>query len=94
VSWIVLDPSVTLSWCFPDEQTPSAMGVLDLLKAGDQALVPAFCAPGFSIHCSSAGERANLGRQNTGFPRERFREAAPTLARAAGLAVICCSEGA
>jgi len=42
VSWIVLDASVTLSWCFPDEQTPSAMGVLDLLKAGDQALVPAF----------------------------------------------------
>jgi predicted nucleic acid-binding protein len=42
VSWIVLDASITLSWCFPDEQTPSALGVLDLLKAGDQALVPAF----------------------------------------------------
>jgi predicted nucleic acid-binding protein len=42
VSWIVLDASVTLSWCFPDEQTPAAMSVLDLLKAGDQALVPAF----------------------------------------------------
>jgi len=42
VSWIVLDASITLSWCFPDEQTPSALGVLDLLKAGDQALVPDF----------------------------------------------------
>ncbi len=42
MSWIVLDASVTLSWCFPDEQTPSALGVLDLLKAGAQALVPAF----------------------------------------------------
>ena len=42
MSWIVLDASVTLSWCFPDEQTPAAMRVLDLLKAGDQALVPAF----------------------------------------------------
>ena len=42
MSWIVLDASVTLSWCFPDEQTPASMGVLDLLKAGDQALVPAF----------------------------------------------------
>jgi predicted nucleic acid-binding protein len=42
VSWIVLDASVTLSWCFPDEQTPASIGVLDLLKAGDQALVPAF----------------------------------------------------
>jgi predicted nucleic acid-binding protein len=42
VSLIVLDASVTLSWCFPDEQSPTAIGVLDLLKAGDQALVPAF----------------------------------------------------
>ncbi len=42
MSWIVLDASVTLSWCFPDEQTPAALAVLDLLKAGDQALVPAF----------------------------------------------------
>ena len=42
MSWIVLDASVTLSWCFPDEQTPAALGVLDLLKAGDQALVPVF----------------------------------------------------
>ena len=42
MSWIVLDASVTLAWCFPDEQTPAAMSVLDLLKAGDQALVPAF----------------------------------------------------
>ena len=42
MSWIVLDASVTLSWCFPDEQTPASMIVLDKLKAGDQALVPAF----------------------------------------------------
>jgi len=42
VSWIVVDASVTLSWCFLDEQTPAAMRVLDLLKAGDQALVPDF----------------------------------------------------
>jgi len=42
VSWIVLDASITLSWCFPHEQTPASLAVLDLLKAGDQALVPAF----------------------------------------------------
>ena len=42
MSWIVLDASVTLSWCFPDEQTPASMRVLDMLKAGDQVLVPAF----------------------------------------------------
>ena len=42
MSWIVLDASVTLAWCFSDEQTPAAMKVLDLLKAGDRVLVPAF----------------------------------------------------
>ena len=41
---IVIDASVTLSWCFPDEQTLMSMNVLDRLKAGDQALVPAFWA--------------------------------------------------
>jgi predicted nucleic acid-binding protein len=31
-----------LSWCFPDEQTPLSLKVLDRLNAGDAALVPAF----------------------------------------------------
>jgi len=39
---IVVDASVTLSWCFPDEQTQMSMDVLDRLESGDQALVPAF----------------------------------------------------
>jgi predicted nucleic acid-binding protein len=39
---IVIDASVTLSWCFPDEQAPMSMNVLDRLKTGEQALVPAF----------------------------------------------------
>lgn len=42
MSAIVVDASVTLSWCFPDEQTTLSITVLDRLKAGDQALVPAF----------------------------------------------------
>jgi predicted nucleic acid-binding protein len=41
---VVVDASVTLSWCFPDEQTESSMGVLDQLQLGGQALVPAFWA--------------------------------------------------
>jgi predicted nucleic acid-binding protein len=41
---IVVDASVTLSWCFPDEQTLASISVLDRLKAGDRALVPAFWA--------------------------------------------------
>jgi predicted nucleic acid-binding protein len=39
---IVVDASVTLSWCFPDEQTPLSLRVLDRLNAGEEALVPAF----------------------------------------------------
>ena len=39
---IVVDASVTLSWCFPDEQSPLSLAVLDRLNAGDAALVPAF----------------------------------------------------
>lgn len=42
MSGIVLDASVTLSWCFPAAQTPVALNVLERLKAGAQALVPAF----------------------------------------------------
>jgi predicted nucleic acid-binding protein len=41
---IVIDASVTLSWCFPDEQTPLSLLVLDRLNAGEEALVPAFWA--------------------------------------------------
>ena len=39
---IVVDASITLSWCFPDEQTPLSLAVLDRLKAGRLAIVPAF----------------------------------------------------
>ena len=28
---LVLDPSVAVAWCFPDESTPFTEGVLDLL---------------------------------------------------------------
>lgn len=41
---IVIDASVALSWCFPDEQTDSSMGVLDRLQSGERPLVPAFWA--------------------------------------------------
>lgn len=41
---IVVDASVTLSWCFPDEQTPVSIRVLDRLKAGEVAVAPVFWA--------------------------------------------------
>jgi len=34
VNGIVIDASVTLSWCFPDEQTPLSLDVLDRLRSG------------------------------------------------------------
>ena len=39
---IVVDASITLAWCFPDEQTPASLKVRDRLKAGEVARVPAF----------------------------------------------------
>ena len=41
---VVVDASITLSYCFPDEQTPLSLHVLDRLKAGEQAVVPFFWA--------------------------------------------------
>src|SRR5271166_3728136 len=38
---LVLDASVTLAWCFPDESTPYTEGVLDLLATGAEASTPA-----------------------------------------------------
>ncbi len=42
MSQVVLDASITLSWCFPEEKTPLSLRVLERLKAGDEALVPFF----------------------------------------------------
>jgi predicted nucleic acid-binding protein len=38
---IVLDASVAVAWCFEDESTGLAEGVLDLLSAGTELLTPA-----------------------------------------------------
>jgi predicted nucleic acid-binding protein len=39
---IIIDASVTLSWCFPDEQTTLSLMVLDRLNSSEEAVVPAF----------------------------------------------------
>jgi predicted nucleic acid-binding protein len=36
----VVDASATLPWCFEDEATPEAEGLLERLRAGEPALVP------------------------------------------------------
>lgn len=38
---LVLDASVTLAWCFPEESTAFTDAVLDRLAGGGEALVPA-----------------------------------------------------
>jgi predicted nucleic acid-binding protein len=60
VTRIVIDASVTLSWCFPDEQTHTSMNVLDRLKAREQALAPAFWAPEV-LNTLLVGERNDVG---------------------------------
>ena len=37
---IVIDASVALAWCFPDEETPEAVDNVASLIAGEQAIVP------------------------------------------------------
>jgi predicted nucleic acid-binding protein len=39
---IVIDASITLAWCFTDEQTPLSLQILGRLNGGDQAVVPLF----------------------------------------------------
>ncbi len=39
---IVIDASITLAWCFTDEQTPQSLQILGRLDSGDQAVVPLF----------------------------------------------------
>ena len=41
ISRLVLDASVALAWCFPDESTPGAERLLDSMAGGSTAIVPA-----------------------------------------------------
>ena len=38
---LVLDASVAVAWCFPEESTPFTEGVLDLLASGTEAITAA-----------------------------------------------------
>jgi predicted nucleic acid-binding protein len=42
VNRLVLDASVVLTWCFPDENTGIAQHVGDMFKRGNTAVVPSF----------------------------------------------------
>jgi len=42
VSRFVLDASIVLTWCFPDEQSRKAEEISERIAAGDRVAVPAF----------------------------------------------------
>jgi predicted nucleic acid-binding protein len=42
VSRFVLDASVVLTWCFPDENAAAAQRVAGIFRQGDTAVVPSF----------------------------------------------------
>lgn len=42
MSLVVLDASVVLSWCFPDEKSQKAEEISGRIAAGDRIVVPAF----------------------------------------------------
>lgn len=65
MSRIVVDASVTLSWCFPDEQTPLSQQVLQRLKAGEQALVPFFWSVEVLNSLLAGEKRGGTSREET-----------------------------
>jgi predicted nucleic acid-binding protein len=79
VTGIVIDASVTLSWCFPEEQTHMSVNVLDRLKAGEQALVPAFWAVEV-LNTLLVGERkGRITAEQTGVFLDTLRILNPSL---------------
>ena len=42
MSRVVLDASIVLAWCFPDEKAALAQNVAEMFKRGDTAIAPSF----------------------------------------------------
>ena len=63
MSRFVLDASVVLSWCFPDENAAVAQQVASMFKRGDTAVAPSFW-PHEVLNALLAGEkRKRISRQ-------------------------------
>jgi predicted nucleic acid-binding protein len=56
VSRFIMDASVVLTWCFPDENAAAAQGVADRFKRGDTGLAPSFW-PHEVLNALLAGEK-------------------------------------
>jgi predicted nucleic acid-binding protein len=76
---IVVDASVTLSWCFPDEQTPLSLMVLDRLNAGVEALVPAFWSVEILNSLLVGEKRGRISLEQTRAFLSDFAELQPTV---------------
>jgi predicted nucleic acid-binding protein len=81
VKGIVVDASIALSWCFPDEQTPLSMRVLDRLKAGVQVLVPAFWSVEVLNSLFDRRKKGRISRSQTQAFLEDLRALRPTVDR-------------
>lgn len=42
MTWLVLDASVVLTWCFPDEESQKALQISERIANGDRVAAPAF----------------------------------------------------
>jgi predicted nucleic acid-binding protein len=56
VSRFVIDASIVLTWCFPDENADLAEHVADMFRKGDTALAPSFW-PHEVLNALLSGER-------------------------------------
>jgi predicted nucleic acid-binding protein len=79
VNGIVVDASITLSWCFPDEQTPLSIRVLDRLKTGEQISVPAFWSVEVLNSLLIGERRGRISRTQTQSFLENLQALRPTL---------------
>jgi predicted nucleic acid-binding protein len=94
---IVVDASVTLSWCFPDEQTDSSLRVLDRLQSGEKALVPAFWAVEVLNTLLVGERRGRITAEQTGAFLDTLKILNPaldyaTLEQVAGPIQIICRD--
>jgi predicted nucleic acid-binding protein len=79
VNGIVVDASITLSWCFPDEQTPLSIRVLDRLKTGEQISVPAFWSVEVLNSLLIGERRGRISRTQTQAFLENLQALSPPL---------------
>jgi predicted nucleic acid-binding protein len=94
---IVVDASVALSWCFPDEQTDSSLQVLDRLQSGEKALVPAFWAVEVLNSLLVGERRRRITAEQTGAFLDTLKILSPaldfaSLEQVAGPVQIICRD--